>query len=42
MFFDAIVSFFVDVIFEGILLKFWSFLGNTFNRIDKFIFKKKK
>jgi len=42
MIFDAIVSFFVDVIFEGILHKFWNFLGSILNRINKFLFKKKK
>jgi hypothetical protein len=42
MIIEVIVGFFVEVIFEGILLKFWRFIGNTLNRLDDFLFKKKK
>lgn len=42
MIFDVIVSFFVDVLFEGILHRFWNFLGSILNRINKLFFMKKK
>ena len=42
MIMEVIVDFFVSVIFEGILLKFWRFIGKTLNRLDNLLFKKKK
>jgi len=37
-----IIETIVKIFVEGILLRFWKFVGNTLNRIDDFVFKRKK
>jgi len=39
---EYVASFFVEVIFNGIILKIWKSFGKGFNYLDKPMFKTKK
>ncbi len=40
--FEFLIKIFVEILFEGIILRFWKFIGNSLNKLDEFLFKKKK